>query len=276
MQIAVQFLEHEISLIENECPHPQDLRIVSAYYHTDHFKKNCTMQGPDLTVYQKKIADQLHGLKWRCRIQEYFWFAVEDLTNKGLLKLERITSPIDCNDHPGKIWEIVSDLECFDIVQQCMELEAGELEGMFQAPVIWFATLVRRCSVDVSKTLDYLSTTGLFEGIGLFGGTGLFGCLDESHIDDIDRMVQDHGGPTTDAEVSMAYDDWKLPDDGKLPAMGFWLPQTFDDVSGFGQRWHRRYSQTVWVYEKWFGKGSWGDWSGIELSVRRAAQLGMV
>ena len=259
-----------MSLIENECPHPQDMRVVSAYYRSDYFKKKCTMQGPDLTDYRKMIANQLQGLKWRCRTQEYFWFALEALMNQGLLKLERITSPIDCYDSPADVPEIMSDLECFYIVRQCMELEARELEGMFQAPVMWFATLVRRCSVDISKTLVYLFTTGLL------GGTGLFGCLDESHIDDIDRRVQNHGGPTMDAEDSMAYDDWKLPDDGKLPAMGFWLPQTFDDLGGFGQRWHRRYSQTVRVYEKWFGVGSWGDWSGIELSVGRGAQLGMV
>ena len=137
-------------------------------------------------------------------------------------------------------------------------MEADELEGSFQAPVEWFAMLVRRCSVDVFKTMDYLSTTGLLED------------LDETQVEDIDWTVQRHGSPTTDPEVPMAYHD------GKLPAMGFWLPQTFDDLSGLGQKWHQRYSQTVRVYEKWFGVGSWGDWSGIEVSVGRAAQFGMV
>lgn len=258
LQVATQLLEHEMSLIYNECPHPQDLRVVSAYYGSVHFRETREMEGPDLTRYQDMIAEQLQGLRWRYRIQESFWFALEALTNEGLLNLARITSPIACGNIPADIWEIAAVLECFETVQGCMSLESDELEGSFQAPVMWFAMLVRRCSVDIYKTLDYLFTTGLF------------GDLDESHVESIDWTVQNHTGSITNAEVPMAYDD------GKLPAMGFWLPQTFDDSSGFGQRWHQSYSQTVRVYENWFGVGSWGDWSDVELSVGRAAQLGVL
>lgn len=95
--------------------------------------------------------------------------------------------------------------------------------GFFNAPVVWFAILVRICSADIHKTLDYLLTTRLL------------GKLDESHVDDVPWMVKHYNCFTT-PEIPSAYRE------GKLPAMGFWLPQTFDDLSGFGRRWHRRYS----------------------------------
>ena len=56
----------------------------------------------------------------------------------------------------------------------------------------------------------------------------------------------------------------------KNAAFGFWLPQTFDDYKAFGERLSQRYSKMVPVYEVCFGRGSWGDWSGFEGTMKQA------
>ena len=48
------------------------------------------MVGSDLSRYCKIGADQLEGLRWRFCVQEPFWFTLEALANKDLLKLEKL------------------------------------------------------------------------------------------------------------------------------------------------------------------------------------------
>ena len=73
VQAAVGALENELWLIDDDPPHPRDMRVVVAYYEADNFKKMLKMQGHDLICYHDMIAEQLKGLRWRFRVQEPFW-----------------------------------------------------------------------------------------------------------------------------------------------------------------------------------------------------------
>ena len=241
-------LESEFSLVNTDTPFPEDLRMVSEFYGTAHFKKNHRMVGSDLVKYGKMMADQLEGLRWRFRVQEAFWFALEALANKDLLGLEYLHSPITWNMTSPAVRGVALLLESFQLVKECVAMEGPELEGSFRAPVMWLAVLVVRCGTEIQKVFEFLVTTRIL------------GDLDEAHLLALDKVI-------------IPGSDYKAPE--KLPAKqseelrvyGFWLPQSFDNLQGFQRNWGKRYSRIWHVYRLCFGTGSWGDCSDIKMSI---------
>ena len=159
LQATEGVLESEMSLVETDDPIVQDCYCVEAYYNNLYFKKTHKMIGADLSRYGGRLAAQLEGLRWRFRLQELFWFAVEALANKDLLKLENIHSPIVFWDEASEaIQGVYQILNSFKLVQQCDTMTAPGLEGSFPAPVTWLTVLLVRCGTDIQKTFEFLMT----------------------------------------------------------------------------------------------------------------------
>lgn len=64
-QIAEKGIEHETSKIDTDSSEYDDMRVVTAYYHSVHWKENCKMQETNVTHCQDMIVRQLKGLRWR-------------------------------------------------------------------------------------------------------------------------------------------------------------------------------------------------------------------
>ena len=241
-------LEGEFSLIDTDHPFIDDCRLIEGFYTDLHFKKKHRMVGSNLSWYYKGLTDQLEGLRWRFRIQEPFWFTLEALANKDLLKLEKLQSPIIWDETSDAIEGVALLLEGFQLVRQCVDMEASDFEGSFRAPVRWLTVLLVRCGTDILKTFEFLMTTQIL------------GEFDEDHLYSVGKMVLD----CSDHE---AREKQPAKPSKMIPVYGFWLPQSFDDLEEFSRKWKKRYIQNWWAYEACFGIGSWGNYSDIELSI---------
>ena len=116
LQAGEGALESEFSRVNTNNPFVNDLRVVSKFFATLNFKKNHKMVQSDLSMYVKKLADQLKGLRWRFRVQEPFWFTLEALANKDLIKLENLHSPVIWNETSEAIDEVALLLQSFRLV----------------------------------------------------------------------------------------------------------------------------------------------------------------
>ena len=203
----------------------------------------------DLSKYRKKVADQLKGLRWRFRIQEPFWFTLEALANKDLIKLENLHSPAIWNETSEAIDGVALILQSFQLVQECLAPEAPGLEGSFRAPVMWLVVLLVCCGTDIEKTFEFLMTTRIL------------GEYDEGYFQSIGEVVLNYKAPEKQPATILK----------EIPTYGFWLPQSFDNLERFSRSLDERYSKTRWAYEACFGENSWGDCSDINSSMNSLA-----
>ena len=245
LQAGEGVLESEFSLVDTNNPFVDDLRVVSGFFTTLNFKKNHRLVQSDLSKYGKKVADQLKGLRWRIRVQEPFWFTLEALANKDLIKLENLHSPVIWNETSEAIDGVALLLQSFRLVQECVAPEAPGLEGSFRAPVMWLVVLLVRCGTDIKKTFEFLMTTRIL------------GEYDEVHFQSVGELVLDYKAPEKQPARMLK----------EIPTYGLWLPQSFDNLGGFSRKLNKRYSEIQWAYEACFGKDSWGDCSDINLSI---------
>ena len=245
LQIAEGVLESEISLVDTYHPYVDDLRVVSAFFGKLNFKKNHRMVHSDLSKYSMKVAEQLKGLRWRFRVQEPFWFTLEALANKDLIRLENLHSPVFWHETSEAIDGVALLLQSFKLVQECVTLDGPGLEGSFHAPVMWLAVLLVRCGTDIQKTFEFLMTTRIL------------GEYDEVHFESIEELVLDFKAPEKQSARPL----------NEIPTYGFWLPQSFDNLGGFARSWNQRYTKIRWTYEACFGMDSWGDCSDISVNI---------
>ena len=241
-------LKSQFSLIDTDHPFIDDCRLTERFYTGLSFKKNHRMVGSELSRYCKIVADQLEGLRWRFRVQEPFWFTLEALANKDLLKLEKLQSPIIWDETSDAIEGVALLLEGFQLIRQCVDMEASGFEGSFRAPVRWLTVLLVRCGTDIQKTFEFLMTTRILGG------------FDEDHFHSVGKMILDYSDHKTQGKQP-------AKPSRMIPVYGFWLPQRFDNLKEFSRKWNKRYSQNLWAYEACFGRSSWGDYSDIELSI---------
>ncbi|KAM0797606.1 hypothetical protein BDR22DRAFT_824051 [Usnea florida] len=223
-------LESEFSLVDTNNPFVDDLRVVSKLFATLNFKKNHKMVQSDLSKYVKKLADQLKGLRWRFRVQEPFWFTLEALANKDLIKLENLHSPVIWNETSEAIDGVALLLQSFRLVQECVAPEALGLEGSFRAPVMWLAILLVRCGTYIKKTFEFLMTTRIL------------GQYDEVYFQSVGELILNYKAPEKQPAKMLK----------EIPTYGFWLPQSFDNLEGFSRRLNKRYSKIQWAYEACF------------------------
>lgn len=250
LEAAEGALESEFSLVDTDMPFHDDMRMVSAFYGTAHFKKTHRLVGSDLVKYGKMMAKQLEGLRWRFRVQEPFWFALQALANKDLLKLEDLHSPVifTWDKTTPAVREVAELLESFQLVKECVTMQGPGLEGSFRAPVMWLAVLIVRCGTENQKIFEFLVTTRIL------------GDPDEAHLLAIDKVVLSGSGYKVAEELPAKQSE-------ELREYGFWLPQIFDNLQGFQKNWEKRYGRIWRVYELCFGTDSWGDCSDIKMSI---------
>ena len=159
VRVAKKYLEHEMSLIEDNPPEPEDKRIVSAYYYEKTYEtRGQVPPRPSDENYQARMAAQMHALRWRFRIQEPFWLALEALENNNLIEPDLLQAAVITWDTKSEeIFEIAGILDGFEVIQQCLDLGAEvDVEGSFDSPVYWLANIIYHCSRDVNKTLAFL------------------------------------------------------------------------------------------------------------------------
>ena len=189
-------------------------------------------------LYRQHLAALLKALAWRFRIQECFYLAMEGLANKDLV------DPDLAFRHPmyfsglevdPRVRVIVQVLNSFELVQTSCHPDPGEMEGRFNTPVYWLATVIVRSSTDLRRSLEFLMTTGLL------------GKVDLKYVDGIEREDVDLTQPLHPSAVE------------SVPQLGFWLPQGGDrSVGGNNRAAVVRYQRIKTIFEQFFGKGSWG------------------
>ena len=235
LQDAAECITAEIDLADDEGGE-QDAALIQALSVAKYFffeKKTMSVE-----VYRQHLAAIVKALAWRFRIQEYFYLAMEGLANKDLV------DPDLAFRHPiyflgpeadPRVRVIVEVLQSFELVQKSGHPDPGEMEGRFDSPIWWLATVLVRSSTDLKRSLSFLMTTGLL------------GKVDLKYVDGIEREDVDITQPLHPSTVE------------SVPQIGFWLPQGGDrSAGGNNQAALVRYQRIKTIFEQFFGKGSWG------------------
>jgi hypothetical protein len=232
---AASTISKEMDMIDNEQPYPSDIGLVQAAFGTRPRKKG---------VEQINIlAREIGGLAWRIRMQENFFFAMEALANKDLIRLDSLSFPIDFSVTSASQDAVIQILSCFEHVKILNEPNNIYLGGGFNFPAHWLATLIIRSSANPSDAFSFLETSRLL------------GALDYEKFDDIlSKKVW--------ANPTEGYDNSKGWEQGYY---GAWLPHGLGDQNArqhFKGLW-TRYLGIKEAYEGFF-QGQWGDASEIE------------
>lgn len=186
-------------------------------------------------------------MRWRSRVQEHFFLAMESLRDANLVDpVLALSIPINWTEVPSNVSAIVSILRNFSLVEECGSLNHGlPLCGKFDAPITWLAILIMRTCTDLTVIMSYLDSTGWL------------GTFNRAHSKEFFPGYIDadlYGGRAVTRAT-------------ELPHIGFWLPQDMEDMAPFAKDGYRRYLALERVYEECFGPGSWGDKSLIMNSI---------
>ncbi|KAK4696666.1 hypothetical protein P7C71_g1305, partial [Lecanoromycetidae sp. Uapishka_2] len=200
----------------------------------------------NLQSYTTMLGRTLKTMKWRFRIQEHFWFAVEGLADNALVNLEDkqlCTRNMRWESLPMWMENLVDMLGSFSFAKEC-GLQASERHaGFFQPPLIWLAHIIGYASPNIAAVMSYLVTTKVL------------GDFNREHFDTCGKLGADQWVKLWDAAPAIKY-----------PQIGFWLPQDFNDSNTIRREFPQRYNTLVIFYENYFGKDTWGDSSLIEAS----------
>lgn len=249
--IAAEFLGEAVNTMEEEFGMvgrlilERDAALVSSVSSASYRFKQGKLK---VTDYSACISEALKALKWRFKIQENIYLAMEALESKGLVEITALELPISWDVQPVYIQKLILFLETFTIAQQCSSLSTTDLTGRFEAPICWLAVLIARSTNDFFPPLHLLQTTGLLGGV------------DMDHFDSIEVDQ-----PPVKPDFMLAQQK-----QNHLPQVGFWLPENVEgaaSMKSWAYQWHNRYSKVRRVYEKCFGVGSWGESKTIENSI---------
>lgn len=244
---AAECLAEEIRMCPQDPPNTLgDVRFSEEHYSHELFYKKRKI-GKD--KYSDSIKDQMHVLRWRYRIQESFYLAMQALAIKQLLNPGYLSYPIDVVKATKDVSVIVKMLNAFTIVQSCTSTQLG-LYGLFEAPVIWLAVLIYRSCSDLTKTLDLLVTTRIL------------GEFDESYANSLPAETIYFNSDALPAKPSLLFElKWR-------PVIGFWLPIYLpDDYQPFFVLWFETYGKIENAYESCMGENSWGGSRLIKDSI---------
>lgn len=244
---VAECLAEEVQMCPQDPPYTLgDLRFSEEHYSHEFFYKKRKI-GKD--KYSDSIKDQMHVLRWRYRIQESFYLAMQALASKHLLNPRFLSYPIDVVKASKDVAVIVKMLNAFTIVQSCTSTDL-DLYGLFEAPVIWLAVLIYRSCADLSKTLDLLVTTRIL------------GEFDESYANSLPAETIYFNSDALPAKPSLPLDlRWR-------PVIGFWLPVCLpDDYQAFFVLWFETYGKIENAYESCMGENSWGNSRLIKDSI---------
>lgn len=223
-----------------------DVRFSEEHYSHELFFKKSKI-GKD--KYSDSIKGQMHVLRWRYRIQESFYLAMQALANNDLLNPGFLAYPINVVKATKDVAIIVAMLNAFTVVQSCTSTQLG-LYGLFEAPVIWLAVLIYRSCSDLTKTFDLLITTRIL------------GQFDESFANSLPAENIYFSSNPLPAKPSLPFDlKWR-------PVIGFWLPIYLqDDYQAFFTLWYETYGKIENAYERCMGENSWGSSRLIKDSI---------
>ncbi|KAK3171489.1 hypothetical protein OEA41_003573 [Lepraria neglecta] len=248
----IETVRSELSFINDELPEPDDARLCQAFHESQYFltSRGQRLIDEDAVKYSNFVRRQLEALRWRFRVQEPFYHAMEALVNKDLLSIKEIRKgPLKFRMTEGTAG-ITTVLRSFSVMQACLDDSSNDLQGLFPAPVMWFAALIQRACTDIQGIMSFLLTTKIL------------GELDQDYFESIADYCH---------EFSVSVDEESIPSEEArkphLPAYAFWLPQDFRSGREFAISWERRYSNAKRIYEGCFGEGSWGDDSEIKESI---------
>ena len=244
---AAECLAEEMLMCPQDPPNTLgDVRFSEEHYSHELFFKKSKI-GKD--KYSNSIKGQMHVLRWRYRIQESFYLAMQALANKDLLNPGFLAYPIDVVKATKDVAIIVAMLNAFTVVQSCTSTQLG-LYGLFEAPVIWLAVLIYRSCSDLTKTFDLLITTRIL------------GEFDESFANSLPAENIYFNSNPLPAKPSLPFDlKWR-------PVIGFWLPIYLqDDYQAFFILWNETYGKIENSYERCMGEKSWGSSRLIKDSI---------
>ncbi|XPS99243.1 hypothetical protein M3J09_008422 [Ascochyta lentis] len=198
----------------------------------------------------KRLAEEygrfLSGMRWRLRVQEYFFVVFHDLLRDELIDETALLKPMDIEEPNGDVSNIVEILSCYEIGALCSHRAGafGELthhlgHGNFEMPIRWLAILIIRShpETELSHILAYLNTTNKLGKLRL---DFLKDCKPFEA-----RQVPDANEAATDC--------------GNKPyELGFILP-TGIDLKDWAQGVRIRYEHYRGLYKTLYGEGAWGD-----------------
>ena len=250
LDYAVKEIEKELDLIDTVQVHQEDQSILQDFFGAQSYRntpKHQRYTGSSYT-YSGAILSHIQEMRWRFRMQENFYLAVNALSHKRLLRLDKLNKPVNWSVMPRERSVLDQILGCFDLGEQCLTREpAGPgkyCPGSFDAPVEWLATLILRCCTNVELTFEMLMTMKLLGEVNM------------EELQEVDR-----------AEITIQEDRPEIhPIHYTLkPVYCFWLPISFGGQHDldFAKTWLTRYMRVKDLYEKYFGVGNWGDCSLI-------------
>lgn len=117
IDLAVESIEKELSWVSSYST--KDAGLGSALGQYQYLLDN---GNSDEKLFGKSIADQMRALKWRLKIQENFFLALEGLTNEGLVDPDVLLNPnkpITWKFWPEWLFTLISLLRCFSLADEC-------------------------------------------------------------------------------------------------------------------------------------------------------------
>ena len=194
MQNAVECINAELELA-GDSGGEKDAALIQAATSSNYRFENHEMSKER---YHQRQAEILSALRWRFRIQEYFYLVMEGLANKDLVDPDlAFKYPMyRAVKEDLRVPVIVNILKSFEIVQECCHPDPGHMEGRFFSAVYWLATLIVRSSTDLRGTLSFLMTTGLLGKVNM----EYLNSIEPEEVEDVDSGKPLHP-PMMEAEL---------------------------------------------------------------------------
>ncbi|MCJ1279752.1 hypothetical protein MMC21_007576 [Puttea exsequens] len=193
--------------------------------------------------YHNSLRQQLEQLRYRFRVQEPFYLAMEVPVNMDLLSFDRLrTAPLCFTERSQDTILIQSVLDIFPLCRQCKSDDRTAFRSFFPMAVECLARLITRSCTDFEGIVKVLCTTKLL------------GEVDAEHAETLNLNITSKRDITVSNPAEGA-----LRANEQSPAFALWLSRDFTTLVSFAADWNRRYNRARQVHERCLGEGSWGD-----------------
>ena len=224
---AEVILSDEMGLIDTNYSEPADVGVTEMYFSLHKFPK-----GKKLDV----LRDLIAVLRYRFNLQERVFIVAESLMALGLLAYEAIVMPMGLSQPTSSVFAVMDRLRCFECLERATNVNEEGFGITFDAPVMWFATVIVRSCTDWTRILDLLVTIPILGRLNRTRATQVCGRRPRFTINPNEAKV--------DSVIS--------------PEFGFWLPHGLP-VSQFVDNLMGRYSKIRDISRELEGEDTWED-----------------
>ncbi|KAF3053268.1 hypothetical protein E8E11_007624 [Didymella keratinophila] len=202
----------------------------------------------------KQWGTFLKGMRWRLRVQEYFFVVFHSLLRDEMIDEEALKTPMHIDEDNLDMDHLMDLLSCFEVGLVCSSSNAFEgLNGVlghddFAMPLRWLSILILRShpETELASIVQYLYNSRKL------------GKLREDVLKDVEHV-----------SVKRIPDLCKASSkkDRKPCELAFWLPTT-PDLKLWAEETLMRYEHYQDMYNDMYGEGTWGGADTLKKMLR--------